>query len=218
MKEEYLKTIESFQHCQRNWDLSREIDDSDIDFLIEAGYNIPTKQNLNSFTIVCIKDRDEINKWSRIATNADFTKDCLPDGVLSELENGGCQNPQVQANILFLFFTNEQERSGKLRIERERGPNPTYHEWLVTRNIEIGMASASIGIAANMMGLKTGFCGCINVNGIPDEWTEQWNHEGKTLQLMMGVGYPLHEDHTLTNDKRIRKESFSKAPYNKIIV
>ena len=54
MIKEYLQTIENFQHCQRNWDLTKSISDETIDFLLEAGYNVPTKQNLNSFTILAI--------------------------------------------------------------------------------------------------------------------------------------------------------------------
>ena len=50
----YLEIIEKFQHCQRNWDLEKTVDDETIDYLLEVGYNVPTKQNLNSFKIVCI--------------------------------------------------------------------------------------------------------------------------------------------------------------------
>ena len=117
----YLEVIEKFQHCQRNWDLEKTVDDETIDYLLEVGYNVPTKQNLNSFKIVCIKDRDEVLKWASIARNSDDTITNVGENTKQFMDKGGLQNPQTNANLLFLFFVNDKERTSTARRERERG-------------------------------------------------------------------------------------------------
>ena len=215
---EYLDVIESFQHCQRNWDLNKTIDDETIEFLLEAGYNVPTKQNLNSFKIVCVKSRNEIQKWARVARNSDETLEWTGVITHSEVAGGILQNPQTDANLLFLFFVNEEERTGTLRRLRESGDDPTPQTWRKDKNLEIGLAASAIGIAANMKGLKTGFCGCIWKDIIPKEWVEPWGVDVNDLSVMLGVGYPLHNDHTLFNDMNRRKIPYAKAPYEKIVI
>ena len=92
---EYLDIIETFQHCQRNWDHSKTIDDETIDFLMEVGYNVPTKQNLYSYKIVCIKDRDEVRKWASIARNSDETVHWTGETIQQEIKDGVLQNPST---------------------------------------------------------------------------------------------------------------------------
>ena len=216
MIKEYLETIENFQHCQRNWDLTKSISDETIDFLLEAGYNVPTKQNLNSFTIVCVKSRDKIKEWSTVARNDDDTIHWT--GVEQEVKNGVLQNPQTDANLLFLFFINDHERYSQLRKEREKGTDPNSKTWYRDKMLEVGLSASAIGIAANQLGMRTGFCGCIWKDIIPNEWTKDWNVQPEDLAVMLGVGYPLLDDHKVFNNGKSQKESYSKAPYKKIIV
>lgn len=215
--DEYLGVIENFQHCQRNWDHSRTIDDATVDFLLEAGYNVPTKQNLNSFKIVCVRDRNEVRKWASVARNSDDTITNVGEETKALMDNGVFQNPQTDANLLFLFFVNQSERTSQRRRTRERGTDPTAKQWRIDKNLEIGLAASAIGIAANMKGMRSGFCGCIWHDIIPDEWTSGWGVEKDDLSVMFGVGYPLLDDHRIFNNKNY-KESYPKAEYEKIIV
>ena len=215
---EYLNVIQTFQRCQRNWDHSKTIDDETVNFLIEAGYNVPTKQNLYSYKIVCIKDRDEIRKWASIARTSEEQIDILDVGTKAQVNAGVFQNPQTDANLLFLFFVNDSERTSERRLLRERGPDPTIQQWKKDKNLEIGIAASAIGIAANIKGMRTGFCGCIWLEAIPDEWVEGWSVEKNNLSVMLGVGYPLLADHTIFNNGLNHKASYPKADYEKIIV
>jgi len=214
---EYLDVIHNFQHCQRNWDHSKVVDDKTIDFLLEAGYNVPTKQNLNSFTIVCLKTREKIKEWSAIARNSDDTLHWTGNDIKKEVEAGVLQNPQTDANLLFLFFINDHERYSQLRKEREKGDDPNSKSWFRDKMLEVGLSASAIGIAANQLGMRTGFCGCIWKDVIPEEWTKDWNVNPEDLAVMFGVGYPLHDDHRLHNEGKSRKDSYPKAPYKKII-
>jgi len=214
---EYLDIIENFQHCQRNWDHSRTIDDATVDFLLEAGYNVPTKQNLNSFKIVCVRDRNEVRKWASVARNEDETISNVGEETIKLMKQGKLQNPQTDANLLFLFFVNQNERTGNLRQKRERGTPPTQKQWHKDKNFEMGLAASAIGIAANMKGMRSGFCGCIWHDAVPESWTKQWGVEPYDLSVMMGIGYPLYDGHRFVGEG-YSKQSYTKAEYEKIIV
>ena len=213
---EYLDIIKQTRRCQRNWDLDKTVDDQTIDFLIESGYNVATKQNLNSFKIVCLKTRKEIQKWGTVSRNPDSEISYLSnDDVKSAKAN--YQNPQTDANLLFLFFVNMEERTSEARRDRERGPDPSEEEWIKLKHLEIGLAAQAISTAAVVNGLRSGMCGCIWSNVIKDDWVKDWKVNKHDLALMMGVGYPLHKDHTAIGNTGQHKSSFAKRPYKKII-
>ena len=214
---EYLDIIEQTQRCQRNWDLDKIVDDQTIDFLIESGYNVPTKQNLNSFKIVCLKTRKEIEKWKTVARNPDSELSYLKNNDVISAKNN-YQNPQTDANLLFLFFVNMDERTSQARRDREGGPDPSESQWITLKHLEVGLAAQAISTAAVIKGMCSGMCGCIWNGSIDENWIEDWNVEKEHLILMMGVGYPLHKDHTAIGNTGHNKKSFAKRPYDKIIL
>lgn len=219
--EKYLEVIKTFQKCQRNWDYTKTIDNETINFLLDAGYNVPTKQNLNSFKIIAIKDRTEIKKWASIARSGEDTFSNLGNTVQTDVLSGLCQNPQTDSTLLFLFFVNDAERTSSLRQERQKDLPVTKHIWRRNVNIEIGLSAGAIGIAATMKGLRTGFCGCIWNDAIPADRLAEWGVEKEDLSLMLGIGYPLHPEkfRTLRNDVQVMPSvSYTKPPYKKIII
>jgi len=213
---EYLDIIKKTQRCQRNWNLDKTVDDQTIDFLIESGYNVATKQNLNSFKIVCLKTRKEIEKWKVVARNPDSELSYLSNDDIKSAKNNH-QNPQTDANLLFLFFINMDERTSQARRDRECGPDPSASEWRVKKHLEVGLAAQAISTAAVIKGMRSGMCGCIWSNIIKDAWVKDWKVNKHDLALMMGVGYPLHKDHTAIGNTGKHKTSFAKRPYEKII-
>ena len=56
------KSIHKSQHCNRNWDLSKEMPQEDIDLITEAATQRPTKQNLNHYKTHVITDRAMIEQ------------------------------------------------------------------------------------------------------------------------------------------------------------
>ena len=56
------KSIHKSQHCQRNWDLSREIPTEDLETIKTAATQCPSKQNESFYKVVFVHDRDTINK------------------------------------------------------------------------------------------------------------------------------------------------------------
>ena len=56
-KNNIIKTIDKTQRCQRNWDLNKQIPKEDLDTIIYAIANAPSKQNLQYFNIHVITNR-----------------------------------------------------------------------------------------------------------------------------------------------------------------
>ena len=50
-KIDFLTAVNNSQRCQRNWDLSKEVDDETIAWLMEIGYSTATKQNLDRYDL-----------------------------------------------------------------------------------------------------------------------------------------------------------------------
>jgi nitroreductase len=217
-KIDFLNIVNSFQHCQRNWDLSKKVDTETIDWLMTVGYSTPTKQNLDKFEIVCISDRATIKEFSKAATNPPYLVDALSDTLRKQMANGRVQNPQIDANLLFLFFLKPEERTSNLRIEREGGSSDDNVYWRVCTNLEIGLAASAIGIAANSIGMKSGFSRCIDHDAIPADTLATYNINPYHLEVMLGIGYPLYNDHTLHTDGIYQSESFNKVIPRKLII
>ena len=217
-QELFLNTVQNFQHCQRNFDLSQTVDDSTVNWLLNVGYSTPTKQNLDSFEIVCVKDREKIKKFSIAATNAPDERYALSDTLKEALAKGRIQNPQTDSNLLFLFFIKPESRTSADRLERERGDPVPDEYWMRCTNLEIGLAASAIGIAANTIGMRTGFCRCFDYDALPVEFLEPYNINPKHLQVMLGMGYPLHDDHTLHTDGEFISSSFTKNIPRKLVL
>ena len=46
--EDVKKAVLRSQHCQRNWDLTKEIEQDDLDLIAHSLTNCPSKQNMAS--------------------------------------------------------------------------------------------------------------------------------------------------------------------------
>jgi hypothetical protein len=213
-----LNYVKTFQHCQRNWDLTKLVTDETVNWLMEVGYSTPTKQNLNTFDIVCIKDRSVIQQFAKCARNPDYNYELLPDSIKKDLENGRLQNPQTDANLLFLFFTRPQERTSDIRQQREGGLPEELQKWRSNTNFEMGIAASAIGIAATSIGMRTGFCRCIFHDILPQDILDKYNLNKYNLEVMLGVGYPLYKNHASHNDGKKIHNSYKKIIDRKIII
>ena len=89
------KAVTKSQHCQRNFDLSKEIPEQDLDILEYAATNCPSKQNIAFYKLHVITDRaliEEIHPhtWGTHAYTA--------DGAMVATTNS-----QTLANAIFVY-------------------------------------------------------------------------------------------------------------------
>tara|TARA_B100001287_G_scaffold275147_1_gene282119 strand:+ start:1473 stop:2123 length:651 start_codon:yes stop_codon:yes gene_type:complete len=215
--DDMLDLVNEFQKCQRNFNLEKAVPDDTAKWLLEIGYATPTKQNLDTFEIVCIRNRDSIKKFVKAATNSPEESQDMSPSLKKMLKEGRTQNPQTDANLLFLFFIKRKQRKSKMREEREKGRPADDQYYRVTTNLEIGVSASAIGIAAHSIGMKTGFCRCIDHDALPDILSP-YKINKYDLEVMLGVGYPLYQDRKKHTDGKFYSEHYEKIIPRKLII
>ena len=159
--DEIKKAIVRSQHCQRNFDLSREIPESDVDMLVYAATNCPSKQNIAFYNLHVISDREMIEKIHELAPG---THAYDKDGNMVATTNS-----QVLANVIFVY---EQ-------LELSDLTDKGYHKWKNAdesdtevfkrdRATAIGIASGYVNLTASMLGYNTGCCQCFLAHEIKE--------------------------------------------------
>ena len=93
---ELEKAVIRSQHTQRNWNLSKNIPKDDVNVMLHAVTNCPSKQNIAFYKVHFIQDRDVIEEIHE-QTEGFSTKRKKGDPVGFET------NPQTLANLLVLF-------------------------------------------------------------------------------------------------------------------
>ena len=88
-----IKAIHKSQHCQRDWDLSRQIPDEDLEVLVTAATQCPSKQNIAFYKAHFITNREVIE--SVHMQTRGFTTSYVPYDATT--------NTQVLANLLIVF-------------------------------------------------------------------------------------------------------------------
>jgi nitroreductase len=166
---ELKNIINRSQHCQRNWNLSKEISKEDLDVIITAATQCPSKQNIAHYKIHAITNREIIEK---------IHENTLGFGHIYT-------NPQVLANLLLVF---ERKSPSDSIINKKRYPDQiresTDSSYVRDAYISIGIALGYINMISHILGYYTGFCSCFNNQVIK----EILNLEDNPL-VMLGIGF-----------------------------
>jgi len=182
-KNDINEKILTSQHCQRNWDLSKEIPKEDIDLIITAATQCPSKQNVAYYNIHAITNRDIIEA---IHINTDgFT--------IRQDPYKSTTNTQVLANLLIVLeaievdVTNKQDAlRNDQTIELADGSISTMAESILERdrNIAIGIATGYINLTSAILGYYSGYCACFSREKIK----EILNLKNEAV-LLLGIGF-----------------------------
>lgn len=172
-----LDAVESSQHCQRNWDLTKDIDPDHIKIFESIVKTVPSKQNIAYYKVHFITNRTIIEKiYMRSMTKKDN----------SDID---FYNPQILANLLVAFeeyWDIYSDARGQAIAERNI-KNERYNDFTAHVDIHqsIGIASGVLAFTANYLGYKTGFCKCFDENEVKDILKAD-----KKIKLLLGIGYP----------------------------
>lgn len=202
------KSIQKSQHCNRNWDLTQEMPQADIDLMIEAATQCPTKQNLNHYKTHIITDRAIIEKLEAATAIPDFgsaENDFRGyDGVQGYDEGQGPTNSQLSAHAVFAFVEDEAWQMGEeVRDPAEKAEGMGAASYKEDRDQAVGIAAGYLNLVSTMMGYSTGCCKCFHVSkvnellGLP---------EGKDTVLLMGIG--------IADPSRQRQEHHTDASFS----
>jgi len=165
------KAIHRSQHTQRNWDLNKPVDKEDLQTIVEAATQCPSKQGRPFYKTHVITNRDIIEKIHAKTEGSGlvFTE----EGVKAQT------NPQTLANVVLVFERNKETKA------HSKHPAGGTHEDVTQRDtdVAIGIAAGYVNIVSSMLGYRTGCCQCFD----PADMAETLGLEGDVL-LVMGVG------------------------------
>lgn len=179
------KAILKSQHCQRNWDLNRQITESDLEILMTSVSQCPSKQNVAYYRAHFILDRELIEKIHS-KTN----------GFITNFETGdSVTNSQTLANLLVVFEVKKIEIENDVDALRNESlfkmsqgaieENQEISSVIARdRNMAIGIAAGYLNLTSNILGFSTGCCACFDENEIKEILSLD-----ESPALLMGIGF-----------------------------
>ena len=196
-----FKAIHRSQHCQRNWDLSQALPENDVEIILEAATQCPSKQNLPFYKVHAIQDRATIEQIHELTQGFGFGGEVTT-------------NSQVLANLVLLFEANTPTML-KTRIRTNlKGINPEFTVRDVEETLKrdqhmaAGVAAGYVNMTAGLLGYGTGCCACLDHNGVAD--LLELNGEP---MLIMGVGMPGSKSRRIHHtDENFKFPTLKKQP------
>jgi nitroreductase len=185
IQESISKSIIRSQHCQRNWDLTKEIPQEDMSVLVTAATQCPSKQNIAYYKLHFITNRDVIERIHSY-TNGFVVK----LGTNTEPATY-TTNPQTLANLVIVFedYLNLSNLSDKSRNDQTRAIGTKEEESARSqinfdKHVAVGVAAGYLNLTASMLGYSTGCCSCMDHSAIKSELSLE-----NSPLLMMGIGF-----------------------------
>lgn len=161
--------IHNSQHCQRNWDLNKEIPQADLDLIITAATQCPSKQNIAHYKIHAITNRDIIEKIheNTVGFQVVHTNPQVLANLLLVLEH----KPVIQHKDSFAFGKEKLRKDKDVLFQRDA-------------HMSVGIAVGYVYMVSNMLGYSTGCCACFD-----DVAVRKLLGLDNEILLMMGVGF-----------------------------
>lgn len=182
------QAVDNARRCQRNWDHSKSVPEEHIDHWIYLATHAPSKQDESFFDLYVVTDRGKIDYLYRNHTWG-FT-------MLPGIKDYTARNPQMNANILFVFNrkVDEEDIRNNEKDGSVRDPNAASR-W-DNAFTSIGIASGIVAFSANMMGYATGYGKNFGYIEEPKYSQDVWGEvlgvpaEENRLTYSLGIGYP----------------------------
>ena len=186
--------VDVAQRAQRNYDRSKSIPDEDLETLIYAAENSPSKQNETHYALKVYTNKTYIEKIYRatkefaIYTREDNLEEIFDDSNEKRFIQKGelTYNSQILANALFVYFLDVGHlRAGHHVVsQRENSSQRSRNRLEEQQSFSIGVSAGELILSATLLGYKTGICSAIQ--GTPIKEICGTELEPK---LLVGVGY-----------------------------
>jgi nitroreductase len=165
---EIIEIIHKSQHCQRNWDLSKEIPEDDLNLIITAATQCPSKQNIAHYNLHVITNREKIEKIHSHTIGF----------------RGVQTNPQVLANVLIIIEIHpvEEHRNSFSYISMPK--EKQIEAFSRDAYMAVGIATGYINLTSNLLGYYSGCCACFD-----NESIKRILGLENDILLMIGIGY-----------------------------
>jgi len=186
---EIEKSVIRSQHTQRNWNLDKKLPKEDVNTLLQAVTNCPSKQNIAFYKVHFIQDRDIIEEIHE--NTYGFGTGKAPVNGIRQTET----NPQTLANLLVIFedynylddLKDDIHRSQETAEYLKNGylSEKSQKELNRDKQIALGIAAGYLNLTASLMGYRTGCCQCMDPSAIREIAMLR-----EEPLLLMGVGFP----------------------------
>ena len=203
--------IESTQHCQRNWDVSKSIPKDHIDIFADAARHCPSKQNYGFYGLKFITDRSIIEQIHDITNpngNQGFGVPIDPTLPIGPNNMKFYTNPQTLANLLIVYDYRIPYAKQK-SVKDQFG----HYDYPFQRDgdMAIGISLGYLFYIANSLGYKTGGNACWDANLLRNILGESSDY---SPAVMIGIGFPdedkdsreHHTDPTFLFPKKLKEE------------
>lgn len=140
------------------WWNDSQVEDKKLKYILDCIYNAPSK-NGNFEYEVFVSKSEEFKNWLY------YKNTCCLNGVRGAEGDGVRRyNGQVLAPVILTWIASDKDKE-------------TYADCIVSATIAM--------VAAEEIGLQTGFCGCIE----PGKVAKKLDRSGKTAAIILGIGY-----------------------------
>tara|TARA_Y100000015_G_C2385656_1_gene87243 strand:- start:354 stop:1118 length:765 start_codon:yes stop_codon:yes gene_type:complete len=193
------------QRAQRNYNLTKSIPQKDLDCMIYAASNGPSKQNETHFNLRVFTDKDIIKKiHDATKVYALFNGSDVDEVFEDQKDEWGekfhtkethtITNSQIYANAVFVFCDDQKNLRGGTHIlaTREGANEVTKQTLFEQKAFSVGIASGQLAMAAAMLGYKTGFCSAFErvlERTTPDKHLQTVIQSETEPRLIIGIGH-----------------------------
>lgn len=203
MKDILKKAVDTSQRAQRNYDLSRIIPTQDLETLIYAATNSPSKQNETHYSLYVYTDPKIIRQIYN--TTKKFTlgiEEAIKkeDGEEWLYKNRSVKNSQILSNALFVYVDDNGEARNTENLKAQHGDLEGAIVTERQKNYSIGISIGELILSANLLGYRTGLCSAFSELEI-----KNIIGTNKTPKMLVGVGYE-----NAGSDRRLHAETLNK--------
>ena len=194
MNNEIKQAVDLTNKAQRNYDLTKSIPQEDLDMLIYAAANSPSKQNETHYSLHVYTDETIIKqiyshtkKFTMIRDKQDQDESFkVEDDVYIQNDAKSVTNSQIYANALFVYVKEEGKALGGTHQAGQENPNSNaaviYNEQIA---YSMGISVGELILSAGLLGYTTGICSALDTRPIRDILGTKQNPK-----LLVGVGFP----------------------------
>ena len=202
MHDKIKNAIEVTQRAQRNYNLTKTIPQKDIDTLIHAASNGPSKQNETHFNLRVYTDPTIIKKIHEATKMYTMFSDDNVDEVFNDRdgkynykEEYSVTNSQIYANAVFIWCDDQHNLRGGTHIlgAREDAAFISKQTLFEQKSFSVGISAGQLSMAAALLGYKTGYCSAFERNverTTPDKHLQTIINAETEPRLLVGIGYP----------------------------
>ena len=203
MNSKFKQAIDTTQRAQRNYDLSKDIPQEDLETLIYAAVNSPSKQSETHYSLYVYTDQSIIrqiyNTTQRFTLGINEAIESH-DGEEWLYKNRSVKNSQILSNALFVYVEDEGPARGATHLAAQNNMSDEQVQELVEqKNYSIGISTGELLLSAALLGYKTGLC-----SAFPKDKVGKIIGSKYDPKLLVGIGYE-----NAGTDRRLHSETLN---------